>query len=120
LHTIGTNSRSLSVDPWTNKYIFPGGVLPTLQQLAKAADRIFILEDLHNLGSNYDPTLMAWMANIDAHRAELETLGYDNRFYRMWRYYLLGAAGSDRARRNQLWQLVYSKKGLVGGYTPIR
>lgn len=120
LHTIGTNSRSLSVDPWTNKYIFPGGVLPTLQQLAIASDRIFILEDLHNMGGNYDPTLMAWMANIDAHRAELEPLGYDNRFYRMWRYYLMGAAGSDRARRNQLWQLVYSKKGLVGGYTPVR
>jgi cyclopropane-fatty-acyl-phospholipid synthase len=38
----------------------------------------------------------------------------------MWRYYLLGAAGSDRARRNQLWQIVYSKKGLDGGYESIR
>ena len=120
LHTIGTNTRSLSVDPWTNKYIFPGGVLPVLQQIDAAAEGVFILEDLHNIGTHYDPTLMAWMANVDKHRRELENLGYDERFYRMWRYYLLGAAGSDRARRNQLWQIVYSKKGLDGGYQSIR
>jgi cyclopropane-fatty-acyl-phospholipid synthase len=120
LHTIGTNTRALSVDPWTNKYIFPGGVLPVLQQLAAASEGIFVLEDLHNIGTHYDPTLMAWMANVDKHRKELENLGYDERFYRMWRYYLLGAAGSDRARRNQLWQIVYSKKGLDGGYESIR
>jgi cyclopropane-fatty-acyl-phospholipid synthase len=120
LHTIGTNTRDLSVDPWTNKYIFPGGVLPVLQQIDVVTEGVFILEDLHNIGTHYDPTLMAWMANVDKHRQELENLGYDERFYRMWRYYLLGAAGSDRARRNQLWQIVYSKKGLDGGYESIR
>ena len=51
---------------------------------------------------------------------EIRALGYDERFYRMWRYFLLGAAGSDRARRNQLWQIVYSKRGLDGGYESIR
>ena len=120
LHTIGTNTKSLSVDPWTNKYIFPGGVLPVLQQIDAATEGVFILEDLHNIGTHYDPTLMAWMANVDAHREEIKNLGYDERFYRMWRYYLLGAAGSDRARRNQLWQIVFSKRGLDGGYEPIR
>lgn len=120
LHTIGTNTRALSVDPWTNKYIFPGGVLPVLQQLAVASEGLFIMEDLHNMGSHYDPTLMAWMANVDKHREELENLGYEARFFRMWRYYLLGAAGSDRARRNQLWQIVYSKRGLDGGYQSVR
>ena len=120
LHTIGTNARALAVDPWTNKYIFPGGVLPVLHQIDAATEGVFILEDLHNIGTHYDPTLLAWMANVDRHRQELENLGYDERFYRMWRYYLLGAAGSDRARRNQLWQIVYSKKGLDGGYDSIR
>jgi cyclopropane-fatty-acyl-phospholipid synthase len=120
LHTIGTNNKSLAVDPWTNKYIFPGGVLPVLQQISAAAEGVFILEDLHNIGTHYDPTLMAWMANVDKHREEIKHLGYDERFYRMWRYYLLGAAGSDRARRNQLWQIVFSKKGLDGGYESIR
>jgi len=120
LHTIGTNTRKLAVDPWTNKYIFPGGVLPVFHQIDAAAEGLFIMEDLHNLGTHYDPTLMAWMANVDRHRAEISALGYDERFYRMWRYFLLGAAGSDRARRNQLWQIVYSKRGLDGGYTAIR
>ncbi len=120
LHTIGTNTKSLAVDPWTDKYIFPGGVLPVLQQIAAASEGIFILEDLHNIGTHYDPTLMAWMSNVDNHRDEIRSLGYDERFYRMWRYYLLGAAGSDRARRNQLWQIVFSKKGLDNGYQSIR
>lgn len=120
LHTIGTNTRALAVDPWTNKYIFPGGVLPVLHQIDAATEGLFIMEDLHNIGTHYDPTLMAWMANVDKHREELKALGYDERFYRMWRYYLLGAAGSDRARRNQLWQIVYSKRGLDGGYESIR
>ena len=60
------------------------------------------------------------MANIDAHREELRQLGYDERFYRMWRYFLLSSVGSDRARRNQVWQIVYSKKGLDDGYNSIR
>ena len=120
LHTIGTNTRKLAVDPWTNEYIFPGGVLPVLHQIDAAAEGIFVMEDLHNMGTHYDPTLMAWMANVDSHRDEITALGYDERFYRMWRYFLLGAAGSDRARRNQLWQIVYSKHGLDGGYQSIR
>ncbi|MGB5718209.1 MAG: class I SAM-dependent methyltransferase, partial [Gammaproteobacteria bacterium] len=93
---------------------------PVFHQIAAAIEGIFIMEDLHNLGTHYDPTLMAWMANVDKHRDEIRALGYDERFYRMWRYFLLGAAGSDRARRNQLWQIVYSKRGLDGGYASIR
>ncbi|HHJ15098.1 MAG TPA: cyclopropane fatty acyl phospholipid synthase [Gammaproteobacteria bacterium] len=120
LHTIGTNTKATAVDPWTNKYIFPGGVLPLPEQIDAAVSGIFIMEDLHNIGTHYDPTLMAWMANVDAHREELENLGYDPLFYRMWRYFLLSSAGSARARRNQLWQIVYSKKGLDGGYDSIR
>jgi len=63
---------------------------------------------------------LAWTANIEANRDQLEELGYDQRFYRMWTYWLLSAAGTDRARRNQLWQMVYSKRRLDGGYTPVR
>ena len=64
--------------------------------------------------------MLAWMANIDAAREQLEQLGYGDRFYRMWRFWLLSAAGSAVARRNQLWQMVYSKKGLDDGYMIIR
>ncbi len=120
LHTIGTNASNLQADPFTIKYIFPGGYLPLQKQVDAASQGVFIMEDWHNLGGDYDPTLMAWIDNIKAARAQLEELGYDKRFYRMWTYWLLSAAGSDRARRNQLWQMVYSKKGLDGGYTPVR
>jgi cyclopropane-fatty-acyl-phospholipid synthase len=120
LHTIGTNTPDLQADPWTVKYIFPGGYLPLQKQIDAASQGIFIMEDWHNFGADYDPTLMAWMTNVDANREQIRQLGYDERFYRMWRYWLLASAGSARARRNQLWQMVYSKQGLANGYLPVR
>jgi cyclopropane-fatty-acyl-phospholipid synthase len=78
------------------------------------------MEDWHNFGVDYDPTLMAWMANVDAHKQELAQAGYGDDFYRMWRFFLLSSAGAFRARRNHLWQIVYSKCGLDRGYAPVR
>lgn len=120
LHTIGANIEKEMIDAWTDKYIFPGGMLPTAQRICRAAEGLFVLEDWHNFGVDYDPTLTAWMSNVDKYWAELSKLGYDQRFYRMWRYFLLSSAGSFRARRSQLWQIVYSKKGVQGGYQPVR
>lgn len=120
LHTIGTTLSNSSVDAWMDKYIFPGGMLPTERQLAAATEDRFVLEDWHNFGADYDRTLLAWMANFDAHWSELEQAGYDQVFYRMWRFYLLATAGSFRARRNQLWQIVYSRQGVAGGYQSVR
>ena len=120
LHTIGANKARESVDPWTDKYIFPGGMLPTQQRIARATEGQLVMEDWHNFGVDYDPTLTAWMDNVDRHWPELKLLGYDARFYRMWRYFLLSSAGAFRARRNQLWQIVYSKRGAAGGYQSVR
>ncbi len=120
LHTIGANTTKESIDPWTDKYIFPGGMLPTQRQITHATEGVFVMEDWHNFGVDYDPTLTAWMENVDRHWPELAGLGYDQRFYRMWRYFLLSSAGSFRARRSQLWQVVYSKKGIGGGYQAVR
>lgn len=120
LHTIGTNTPKTSVDPWTDRYIFPGGMLPTPAWITNADQGILVLEDWHNFGPDYDPTLRAWMANVDRHWQELQDCGYDVRFYRMWRFFLLSSAGSFRARRNQLWQIVYSKDGRFGEYRPVR
>ncbi len=120
LHTIGTNTPKTSVDPWTDKYIFPGGMLPTQKWITAATEGHLVMEDWHNFGVDYDPTLMAWMANVDAHKQELAQVGYGEEFYRMWRFFLLSSAGAFRARRNHLWQIVYSKRGLDGGYDPVR
>ena len=116
LHTIGRNTPSRSTDPWTNKYIFPNGMIPSPAQISKSLQGLFVVEDWHNFGQYYDPTLMAWNENFQKNYESLQDK-YDQRFKRMWQYYLLMCAGTFRARRNQLWQLVLSKKGLMGGYS---
>lgn len=115
LHTIGKNQRKSTPDPWIDKYIFPNGDLPSIGQIGDALDHLFVVEDLHNFGADYDKTLMAWHSNFEAAWPRFEQqLG--ERFYRMWRYYLLSCAGAFRARDIQLWQLVLSRKGVLQGY----
>ncbi|WP_187170439.1 cyclopropane fatty acyl phospholipid synthase [Salidesulfovibrio onnuriiensis] len=111
LHTIGSNRSRTSCDPWINKYIFPNGMLPSSAQIAEAAEGLFVIEDWHNLGPHYDRTLMAWNDNFQRNWAELSPR-YDERFKRMWEYYLLSCAGAFRARDIQLWQVVMTKHGM--------
>jgi len=113
LHTIGCNRSVKSLDPWYEKYIFPNSMLPSARQVTAAADGLFVLEDWHSFGSHYDPTLMAWHRNFTGNWPNLSKR-YDRRFYRMWNYYLLSCAGSFRARRNQLWQILFSSCGIKG------
>ena len=119
LHTIGGNKSVKSVDPWINKYIFPNGMLPSIQQLSRSVEGLFVVEDWHNFSADYDKTLMAWSGNLEKNWDNLKSK-YDERFHRMWKYYLLSCAGSFRARSNQLWQIVLSPKGVSGGYKSIR
>lgn len=117
LHTIGKNRTAAAPDPWTDKYIFPNGDLPSLQQITAAAEELFIVEDVHNFGADYDRTLMAWFHNFEAAWSKFREQ-YGQRFYRMWKYYLLSCAGAFRARDIQLWQLVLAKEGhgVSAGY----
>jgi len=120
LHTIGEVRSVKSTDLWTHKYIFPNGMLPSIAQIAKAVEGLFVVEDLHNFGADYDKTLMAWFENFNRNWDRLKDK-YGERFYRMWKYFLLSSAGAFRARnKNQLWQIVLSKKGVPGGYVSIR
>jgi cyclopropane-fatty-acyl-phospholipid synthase len=119
LHTIGGNTSVKSLDPWINKYIFPNGMLPSIQQLSRSTEGLFVMEDWHNFSADYDKTLMAWYGNLEKNWDKLKSK-YDERFHRMWKYYLLSCAGSFRARSNQLWQIVLSPKGVSGGYQSIR
>jgi len=115
LHTIGGNTSMTATDPWISKYIFANSVLPSFKQLSAAAEGLFVIEDWQNFGAYYFPTLMAWYDNFKANW-DLIKEKYDDRFFRMWEYYLLSCAGSFKARENQLWQVVYSKSGIPGGY----
>ena len=119
LHTIGGNRSVTAIDPWIEKYIFPNSMLPSLKQISRSIEGLFVMEDWHNFGSDYDKTLMAWHENFEGHWDKIQP-NYSGKFYRMWRYYLLSCAGSFRARKNQLWQIVLSKKGIPGGYRSIR
>jgi len=119
LHTIGSLHSNRSTDPWLGRYIFPNSMLPSSSQIAGAIEGLFVMEDWHNFGPDYDVTLMRWFKNFERAWPRLSA-AYDNRFYRMWKYYLLSCAGSFRARRNQLWQVVLSPRGVVGGYDPVR
>lgn len=118
LHTIGNNKPELA-NPWITKYIFPNGILPSISQIGKAIEGLFVMEDWHNFGVDYDKTLLAWRENFERHWEQLKAQ-YDERFRRMWNYYLLSCAGGFRARSMQLWQVVLSKGGLHGGYCAPR
>ncbi len=110
IHTIGGNESKTISDPWTEKYIFPNGKVPSIAQLARAMEGFFVLEDLHNFGEDYDKTLMAWYHNFQNTWEEIKD-NYGDRFYRMWTYYLLSCAGAFRARGLQLWQMVITRPG---------
>ncbi len=119
LHTIGSTGRAGPTDPWTERYIFPNGSLPTVAQLGAGIEGLFMVEDWHTFGADYDRTAMAWFENFEAAWEELSPR-YGDRFRRMWSYYLRGSAGAFRARKNNLWQIVLAKRGLPGGYRAAR
>lgn len=120
LHTIGM--RDGGADPWIERYIFNNGVLPSIEQIVIAAKGSFdVVEDFHNFGPDYCPTLLAWARNFEeAWPALKASKEYDDRFYRMWRYYLYQCAGLAQGRQTQLWQFVLSPHGVDGVYRSVR
>jgi cyclopropane-fatty-acyl-phospholipid synthase len=118
-HTIGNNRSVNSTDPWMDKYIFPGGVIPSLAQISKSIEKQLIIEDLHNFGPDYDKTLLAWHANFVKNYPKLKDT-YDERFYKMWEFYLLSSAALFRARKIQLWQIVMRKPIQPDTYVTTR
>ena len=112
LHTIGwKKTRKLTGGAgggWLGKYIFPHGDVLSVEQLSIAADDIFQLEDWHNFGQDYALTLHAWHHNFVKNWDKLKD-DYDDRFYRMWVFYLLMCAGIFQAGSARLWHVVFSK-----------
>ena len=119
LHTIGSPDSKETIDPWIEKYIFPGGVLPSITQIGEAIEGLFAVIDLHNIGPHYDKTLVAWNENFQKKWPEPRTPD-EVRFKRMWEYYLLCCAGAFRSRIIQVWQFVLSTRGVPEGYVTQR
>jgi cyclopropane-fatty-acyl-phospholipid synthase len=107
LHTMGWARRG----PWNhnafiNKYIFPGGELPTMAHLTQEFTDKWHLEDWHSFGMSYIQTLREWRQKLDGWK---DMDHFDDRFRRMWDYYLCACAASFRRKRVKLWQLVWTK-----------
>ncbi len=119
LHTIGNHVTEKTRDMWLDKYIFPNGHLPSAKQIASAVEGRFLIDDWHNFGRDYDRTLMAWWANFERAWPSLKDK-YGERFYRMWKYFLLSSAGFFRSGQGQLWQIVLSKRGRPATYRSVR
>jgi cyclopropane-fatty-acyl-phospholipid synthase len=102
----GHSSRR-HTDPWITRYIFPNSV-------TRAAEGVFIVEDVKNIGPNYDPTLLAWEENFRRAWPRFAD-HYGERFQRMWRFYLLSCAGAFRARSLHVFSILFSKEGTAIG-----
>ena len=90
LHTIGKFGKASTPDPFTDKYIFPGYHLPSLSQMAAASERArLISSDVETLRLHYAYTLTAWLERTNAAREKIVAM-YDERFFRMWQFYLAG------------------------------
>jgi cyclopropane-fatty-acyl-phospholipid synthase len=117
--TIGDERSRTDTDPWITRYIFPNSMLPSATQVAKAAEGLLALEDVHNFGADYDRTLLAWERNFSESWNRFAGR-YGETFRRMWRFYLLSCAGAFRARRLHLFQFLFSKGGIEEGRSPVR
>ena len=107
LHTIGSASATNHSDPWIVKYIFPNSMLPSQLQIVQAMAGLFTIDGWQRIGPHYEPTLLAWRDNFERHWPELKATR-DERFFRMWRFYLSVSAASFKAGSNDVWQVLMS------------
>jgi len=119
LHTIGNNERSTVVDPWIEKYIFRNSMAPAMSHLADASEGRFVIEDWENYGHHYVPTLQAWYERFNANWDRIRTLitarPFDERFRRMWNYYLMSSKAAFDVEHLHLWQLVMTRRNSGRG-----
>lgn len=119
LQTIGVNEHQIALDNWITRYIFPNSHLPSLAEITKAAEGLFVIEDVQNIGPNYDKTLLSWHTGMNKKQHEIDNKNRESTSVitpkltetqlRMWNYYLLSCAGAFRARSIQCWQIVLTK-----------
>lgn len=123
LHTIGSNQTNSAGNPWIDKYIFPGGELPSLAEICTAAEMYFRIEHVANFGRYYADTLECWKRNsvlffekVDRNGTEDQKATYNQEFRRMWNFYLVSCKIAFKLRRIHLYQLVlvpHSNRELI-------
>jgi cyclopropane-fatty-acyl-phospholipid synthase len=109
-HCCGRMGTPGVTDPWTRKYVFPGGYIPALSELVSEAERHrLIVSDVEALRYHYAHTLEEWYFRTNAARDEIVEL-YDERFFRMWQFYLAGSESAFRYGGLVNWQVQYLKR----------
>ena len=109
IHTIGRSKPGVT-NAWMGKYIFPGAYAPALSEVAPAVERAqLFVTDIEFLRLHYAETLRCWVERFAAHRAEIAQM-YDERFCRMFEFYLGTTEMSFRHRRHMVFQLQLSKR----------
>ncbi len=105
LHAIGRRDGPGFTNPWLRKYIFPGGYSPALSEVVPVVERTGMwITDIEILRLHYAETLKRWRENFNRHRGEIARI-YDERFCRMWEFYLMGSELSFRHDYNMVWQM---------------
>ncbi len=111
IETVGSDVARKHCEPWTNKYIFPGGLIPSISQLGEAIEGLFVIEDLHDFGPDYVKTLRLWNKNLQKGWPGQSEI-YSERTRRMFEYFFLSVAGAFRARSLHNWHLVLTKNAI--------
>ncbi len=114
LHTIGRMGRPGATDAFTRKYIFPGGYIPALSETLAASEKVkLIAADIENLRLHYGRTLREWYARVRMNREAIVEM-MDERFYRMWIFYLSGATAAFESGGmcNHQYQFIRNKRAL--------
>lgn len=115
LHTIGNNRSATNTDPWLEKYIFRHSMLPSAEQIARSLQGLFVIQDWENYGHYYARTLSEWRDRFEAHWPAIRSIGssrpFDERFRRMFRYYLSSCMAAFETEFIHLWQIVLTKEG---------
>jgi cyclopropane-fatty-acyl-phospholipid synthase len=110
LHSIGRSGPPASTSPWIRKYIFPGGYIPALSEVLPAIQRAgLVVTDIEILRLHYAETLKAWRARFLAHREAVREL-YDERFCRMWEFYLAASEMSFRHQGMMVFQIQLARQ----------
>jgi cyclopropane-fatty-acyl-phospholipid synthase len=119
LHTIGNRHNTAVVEPWIEKYIFRNSMAPSMQQLTRAAADLFVIQDWENYGHYYVPTLQAWHDNFNRNWDRIRALDgprpFDERFRRMWNFYLMSSRAAFEVEDLHLWHLVMTRYGSGRG-----
>ena len=109
LHTIGQKSKPTATSPWIRKYIFPGGYIPSLSEIMKETEKLNInVTDIEVLRLHYAHTLSHWYKNVMANKDKIIKM-FDDRFYRMWEFYLLASKYSFINMGNVVFQIQIAK-----------